>query len=167
MPQEYRDWFQPFLRTSHIYRLYLYYCYMLGVLPKETDYTPTSPHLKEDLRKIREISAQVRYMSTESIETLEDLHTDKNKVQSRMNAFVDTRRRLQNKIRRASPAEKEVLRAEKAEVTAQITELRKRLKRNNGIEKRSVTIQDTLDRVYANEQKAKEPATTKRRELSR
>lgn len=34
IPQEYRDWFKPFRRTSHIYRLYLYYCYMLGVLPK-------------------------------------------------------------------------------------------------------------------------------------
>ena len=167
MPQEYKDWFQPFRRTSHVYRLYLYYCYMLGALPKETDYMPTSPHLKEDLRKIQEISAQVRYMTEQNIETLEDLHADKDKIQSKMNVLVDTRRRLQNKIRRASPAEKEVLRAEKAEVTARITDLRKRLKLNEGIEERSVKIQDTMDRVYANEQKAKEPAQTKRRELSR
>lgn len=62
MPQDLKDWFQPFHRTSHIYRLYLHYCYLLGYLPKNTDYKPTSPYLKEDLKKIDEISEQVRYI---------------------------------------------------------------------------------------------------------
>lgn len=167
MPQEYRDWFQPFRRTSHIYRLYLYYCYMLGVLPEKTTYKPTSPYLKEDLRKLDEISAQVRYMTTNNISTLSDLHADRDKNQSEMDKLIDYRKHLQNKIRRASPAKKEILRTEKAGITAQITELRKRLKLNEGIEKRSVKIQDTMDMVYANEQKARETQKTKRRELER
>ena len=29
MPQELSDWFQPFHKTSHIYKLYLHYCYLL------------------------------------------------------------------------------------------------------------------------------------------
>lgn len=106
-------------------------------------------------------------MAKHNISTLSDLHADRDKNQSEMDKLIDYRRHLQNKIRRASPAQKEILRTEKAGVTAQITELRKRLKLNEGIEKRSVKIQDTMKMVYSNEQKARETQKTKRRELER
>lgn len=156
MPQDLRNWFKPFQKTSHIYRLYLHYCYLLGVLPKETTYRPTSPYLKEDLRKLDELSNQVRYMSKYGIETLEDLYADREKLQGEMDKLTAYRTQLQNKIRRASPAEKETLREEKAKVTEQITSLRKRLKLNKGIEERSVKIQEKTDMLYANEYRAKE-----------
>lgn len=156
MPQDLRNWFKPFQKTSHIYRLYLHYCYLLGVLPKETTYRPTSPYLKEDLRKLDELSNQVRYMSKYGIETLEDLYADREKLQGEMDKLTAYRTKLQNKIRRALPAEKEILREEKAKVTEQITSLRKRLKLNKGIEDRSVKIQEKTDLLYANEYRAKE-----------
>ena len=75
MPRELSTWFRPFRKTSHIYKLYLHYCYLLGYLPKHTDYKPTSPYLKEDLRKLDELSQQVRYMSKYGIETFDDLYS--------------------------------------------------------------------------------------------
>ena len=162
MPQELREWFQPFHRTSHIYRLYLHYCYLLGYLPKNTDYKPTSPYLKEDLRKLDELSEQVRYMGKYGIETLEDLYADRAKIESDMTKLIEVRTKLQNKIRRAAPAEKETLRLEKAGVTKQITSLRKQLKLNKGIEKRSVKIQEKTDLLYANEHRAKEAQQKKK-----
>ena len=77
MPQELSDWFRPFHKTSHIYKLYLHYCYLLGYLPKHADYKPTSPYLKEDLRKLDELAQQVRYMSKYGIETFDDLYADR------------------------------------------------------------------------------------------
>ena len=151
-----KEWFQPFHKTSHIYRLYLHYCYLLGVLPKHTDYKPTSHYLREDLRKLDELTDQVRYMSRHNIETLEDLYADRKTIESNMESLIETRTKLKNKIRRATPAEKEVLREEKSKVTEQITALRKQLKLNKGIEERSVTIQEKTDMLYANEYKAKE-----------
>ena len=162
MPQELRDWFQPFHRTSHIYRLYLHYCYLLGYLPKNTDYKPTSPYLKEDLRKLDELSEQVRYMGKYGIETLEDLYADRAKIESDMTKLIEVRTKLQNKIRRAAPAEKETLRQEKAGVTKQITTLRKQLKLNKGIEERSLKIQEKTDLLYANEYRAKEAQQKKK-----
>ena len=156
MPQDLRNWFKPFQKTSHIYRLYLHYCYLLGVLPKKTTYRPTSPYLKEDLRKLDEFSNQVRYMSKYGIETFDDLYADRDRLQGEMDKLTAYRTKLQNKIRRASPAEKEILREEKAKVTEQITSLRKRLKLNKGIEERSVKIQEKTDMLYANEYRAKE-----------
>jgi len=156
MPQGLRDWFQPFQRTSHIYKLYLHYCYLLGVLPKNTDYKPTSPYLKEDLRKLDEFSEQVRYMSKYGIERIEDLYADREKLQAEMDRLIACRTKLQNKIRRALPAEKETLRKEKSGVTEKITELRKQLKLNKGIEERSIKIKEKTDLLYVNEYRVKE-----------
>lgn len=162
MPQEFKEWYKPFHKTSHIYRLYLHYCYLLGYLPKNTEYKPTSPYLKEDLRKLDELSKQVRYMGKYNIETINDLYADRKNIEGSMERLTQTRTKLQNKIRRASPAEKEVLREEKAKVTEQISVLRKQLKLNKGIEERAVKIQEKTDLLYANEYRAKEEMQRKK-----
>ena len=104
--------------------------------------------MKEELRKLNEITAQVRYMSKHKISTLSDLNADREKNQSEMNKLIDYRQHLRNKVRRATPAEKETLRAEKQGVTERITELRKRLKYADGIEKRSAHIDDCLNQIH-------------------
>lgn len=95
-------------------------------------------------------------MSKYGIETFDDLYADREKLQGEMDKLIAYRTKLQNKIRRASPAEKETLREEKSKVTERITELRKQLKLNKGIEERSVKIQEKTDFLYANEYRAKE-----------
>ena len=87
-------------------------------------------------------------MSKHNISTLSDLHADREKNQTEMNKLIDYRQHLRNKVRRATPAEKETLRAEKQNVTEQITELRKRLKYADGIEKRSAHIDNCLDQIH-------------------
>lgn len=148
MPEEYKNVWKPRQKTTGILALYYYWCYQLGIFPKGTDYKPTSPLMKEELRKLDEITAQVHYMSEHNISTIFDLHADREKNQSEMDRLTDYRRHLQNKIRRASPAEKETLRAEKQGVTEQITELRKRLKYAAAIEKRSAHIDDCLNQIH-------------------
>ena len=101
-------------------------------------------------------------MGKYGIETLEDLYADRAKIESDMTNLIKVRTKLQNKIRRATPAEKETLRLEKAGVTKQITSLRKQLKLNKGIEKRSVKIQEKTDLLYANEVRAKEAKQQKK-----
>lgn len=111
LPEELRV-YVPFQRTSHIYRLFLYWEYQLGILPKGTDYKPTSPFMKEELRKLDTITAQVDYLAKNRIETLEDLLSARKTIQSELDTLTAQRTKLQNKIRRASPAEKERLRGE-------------------------------------------------------
>ena len=72
----------------------------------------------------------------------------KNLNQTEMNKLIDYRQHLRNKVRRATPAEKETLQAEKQGVTEQITELRKRLKYADGIEKRSAHIDNCLNQMH-------------------
>ena len=95
-------------------------------------------------------------MSKYGIETFDDLYADRERLLGEMDKLIAYRTKLQNKIRRASPAEKETLRQEKSGVTERITSLRKQLKLNKGIEKRSIKIQEKTDMLYANEYRAKE-----------
>lgn len=102
-------------------------------------------------------------MGKYGIETLDDLYADRAKIESDMDRLIEIRTKLQNKIRRATPETKETLREEKVGVTARITELRKQLKTNKGIEKRSVKIQEKTDMFYANEIAAKQAEQQKLR----
>lgn len=157
LPEELRV-YVPFQRTSHIYRLFLYWEYQLGILPKGTTYQPTSPFMKEELRKLDTITAQVDYLAKNRIETLDDLLSAREAIQSEMDTLTAQRTKLQNKIRRSSPAEKERLRSEKQVITTQISVCRKKLKLNVGVEERSVKIQDTMDMVYINEEQHRQTA---------
>ena len=162
LPEELRV-YVPFQRTSYIYRLFLYWEYQLGILPKGTTYQPTSPFMKEELRKLDTITTQVDYLAKNRIKTLDNLLSARETLQSEMDALTEQRTKLQNKIRRAALAEKERLRAEKQAVTAQIIVCRKRLKLNIGVEERSSEIQNTMDMVYANEEQHRQTAQIRMR----
>lgn len=92
MPEEYKNAWKPHRKTTGILALYYYWCYQLGILPKGTDYKPTSPLMKEELRKLDEITAQVRYMAEHNISTLSDLHADRDNNQKEMDRLIDYRR---------------------------------------------------------------------------
>lgn len=154
MPYEYRYYYTPFQRTSHIYKLYVYYCFELGIFPKNQYHEPVSPYLREDLRKLDEFTAQIDYMQFQHIQTLDDLYDDRAYLEDRLSDLTAQRTKLQNKIRRATPEEMVSLRREKSKLTEEITAVRKDLKCNRAIEERSVHIQDMLDMIYANEERA-------------
>ena len=148
IPDWLRDAYQLQKRTTKIYRLYLYYCYQLGILPKGTTYRPASPQLRADLRHLDDIDRQTRYLASRNIETVEELLEDRSAKEAQLKSLVDQRTKLQNKIRRASPEQKILLRKEKAEVTAKITSLRKDIRDSKEIEQCSLEIQNTLDRAF-------------------
>ena len=168
MPKEWRtkSFFKILLSGTKLYKLYLYYCYQLGIYPKGTNYKPTSPYLKEDLRRCDEISRQTDYLAENNIDTMEDLKKDRSEIQGKMDDLIAKRTKLQNKIRRASPEQKEILRGEKKELTTEITTLRKKLKLNEGIEKRSVGMRDNLERLMNNEVRAQEQTKNRQRKES-
>ena len=56
-------------------------------------------------------------MSKHGIETMDDLLADRAQLENNRDTLIDERKQLQNKMRRASPEDKEKLRAEKAEIT--------------------------------------------------
>lgn len=134
-------------------------------MPKGTTYHPASPQLRADIRHLDDIDRQTRYLASHNIETVEELMADRSKKEARLASLVNQRTKLQNKIRRATPEKKILLRKEKAEVTARITALRKDIRDSKEIEQRSLEIQDTLDRAFEAEHTRHEES--KRMEVNR
>ena len=151
LPEALRSVFRPHGKPLHIYRLYLYYCYQLGILPKGTDYKPNSPFLREELRRLDQIDRETRFLAEHRIETIDELHSVMEETQTELDRLTAERQTLRNKLRRADPAEKDILRTRKNEITAAILPLRERLKLCSGIESRSLHMQETMDLVYDNE----------------
>jgi chromosome segregation ATPase len=119
--------------------------------------------MKEELRKLDSMDAQLRYMVSNKIETLDDLHADLSTTEAELAKQENIRRKLQNKIRRATPEKKEEYRAEKAKVTEAITELRKRRKMAMAIEDRSTRIDTAMENLAANEDRAQHRAQQRTR----
>ena len=138
---------------TQLQKLYLFHCYALGILPKGTTYKPTSPFLREELRKLDEIDRQTRYLGKYNINTLEELNADRNKNKAELGELTKQKIKLENKIRRASPEDKKVLQIEKAEISEKIRDLRLRIRCADGVEKRSARLQNNLALLYSNEER--------------
>ena len=167
VPERLRHAHQPHQRPSHIYRLYLYYCYQLGILPKKTEYKPNSPFLREELRKLDRYDRETRFLGETGIETMNELHAYIAEKQSALDQLTAERTSIQNKMRRANPEAKESLRQQKTEKTASITALREQLKLAKSVEARSFHMQETLDLVYDNELKQREQQIPERHKTQR
>ena len=89
--------------------------------------------------------------------TEEELQAEIMKTQTEMDAMTNERTHVTYAMRRATPERKAELQAQKAELTKQITPLRKKLKLMRDIERRSAHIDETLTRVYEGEECALTP----------
>lgn len=140
--------------------LYLHYCYLLGILPKNRP--PVSPKqihvlFREDLIKLDKISKETRLLCHYRIDTTEQLSLLKEDLQGRMAELTDTRKHLRYKSRSIKDGEKlSEVKAEIAGLSKQIGELRKEVVLCDGIAARSGAIKEKLEIVRQENNKEKE-----------
>ena len=103
-----------------------------------------SPIIKEEVRRMEEISQQTIFLCKHQIDTYEQLKEKQKEIQTEMDGLLNQRKKLTNKMRRAVPEEKEILSQQKKGLTAQISVLRKDLKLALGVEKRSLDMVERL-----------------------
>ena len=166
MPQALSNWFRPFHKTSHVYKLYLHYCYLLGVFPQKQNRPPRRvPHaLREDLIRAQELTDEARLLSRHRIDTLEQLNAYRSDVESQLAGLTEQRKSLYRKLRTkavlADPAQQEHIRAEISKLSAQIKELRREVKLCEDIALRSTSIKDKIqaarEEVSGKDEKARQ-----------
>lgn len=143
-------------KKSGIYRLYLYYCYKLGYLPKYKKQNVSRLHyyLKEDLMKIDKISMETRLLARENISTIEQLFSYKNSIEKEVDSLVDIRESLRKNVRKnADETELSKIKDRISDSTRKIRELRKEITLCDGIAERSKVIEDRLRQVQKDEEK--------------
>lgn len=143
-------------KKSGIYRLYLYYCYKLGYLPKYKKQNVSRLHyyLKEDLMKIDKISMETRLLAREKISTIEQLFSYKNSIEKEIDSLVDIRESLRRNVRKnVDETEISKIKDEISDSTRKIRELRKEITLCDGIAERSKAIDDRLKQIQKDEEK--------------
>ena len=135
---------------SGLEKLYLRYCYELGYLPRYRQ-NPTKLHvlLKEDLLKCEQYSEQAKLLSKYHVNTDEDLSFLMKKMESKIAELTADRNDLRNMIRRVKPEmDVDQGRAQIAELTAEIKELRRELRICGQVQERSGHVRDHLEIIH-------------------
>ena len=131
--------------------LYLHYCYLLGILPKNRP--PKSPkqvHMmfREDLIKLDKISKETRLLCHYRIDTTEQLFSLKEELQGKMAELANKRKHLRYQSRSVKDGEKlSEVKTEISALTKQIGELRKEVGLCDGIAARSGAMKEKLETV--------------------
>lgn len=140
-----------------IYGLYLYYCYLLGVFPKNhpKQYLPYS--IRKEVYKLEQISQQVRFMHEKNIVTKEDLDNYSKNNSDELSDLKGKRENLWRRYHRAKTEDKRTqILAEINDIQPKIKELYKYDKYCKEITKRAEGIQNNLNNFNKDIQKEKD-----------
>lgn len=140
--------------------LYLHYCFLLGILPKNRpSVSPKQLHflLREDLAKLEQISRETRLLCRCHIDTDGQLFSYKGSLQEQMTQLSKERQKLRYQCRsiREEDCRAEV-KAEIARLTARIGELREEVALCDGIAARSGLIRQKIQIVRQEKKQGKE-----------
>lgn len=131
--------------------LYLHYCFLLGILPKNrSSISPKQIHtmFREDLIKLERISKETRLLCHYRIDTAEQLFSMKENLQGQMAELTESRKHLRYKCRNIKDSENMAkVKEEISGLTKQIGELRKEVVLCDGIAVRSGVIIEKIRKV--------------------
>lgn len=140
--------------------LYLHYCYLLGILPKNrSTVSPKQVHIlfREDLIKLNTISKETRLLCHYRIDTKEQLFSLKEDLLGKMAELADQRKHLRYRSRSIKDSERlSEVKSEISSLTKQIGELRKEVGFCDGIAARSGVMKEKLEAVRQETSKEKE-----------
>lgn len=110
--------------------LYLHYCYLLGVIPKDKPrWEPLHPRLKMELMKVRQYSEQLRFLAQYKIDTDDQLNNFISEAETKIQSLTSERTGIYNKLRRCTEPDKITeLKFVRDGISKQIGNYRKELK---------------------------------------
>lgn len=153
--------FEEYLKTNEphkgIYGLYLYYCYLLGVFPKNhpKQYLPYS--IRKEITKLDEYSNQIVFMKKNNIETEEDLNNFSKINYDEYKNLMDKREILWKKYHKVKNEDnKNGILAKINDTQPKIKELRRYDKYCKSIKGRAKSMQDNINNFDKDIQKEKD-----------
>ena len=139
--------------------LYFHYCYLLGIFPKnKSNQNRRRLHflLREDLRKLDEITAETRLLVRNHIDTAEQLFSYQSEAKDKITALTAERKQLYKLQRTAAvKADPEKAAEIKDQISAwskELAPLRKEVALCDDIAKRSGVIKEKIKAVREDEQ---------------
>ena len=140
----------PRKKLKGLQALYFRYCYELRIIQKfPASAKRVSFYMREDLTRLDKLDAEVRFLSENGIETIDDLNRFQNEAKDRMSGLLSERHDLRNEIRRQIRAGEtngaEIVRTKVSGISGELKEIRKSLWLCEDIAERSVKIAAAMD----------------------
>ena len=140
--------------------LYLHYCYLLGILPKNRPpISAKQVHVlfREDLLKLNTISKETKLLCHYHIDTAEQLFSLKESLKKKMEQCVEERKHLRYKIRADRPEEEiQEMKEQIKGLTEEIGMHRREVVLCDGIAARSKVIEEKFKMVREEKEKKEE-----------
>ena len=153
-------------KITGLQALYFHYLYKMGILPRKRASNKRSHFLlREDLRRLEEITAQTKLLCAHRISSKEQLLTYQSTVKQEMSALYADRKAIYNRIRRCKNEEQvSAYKEQIKELSQKLDLLRKEVKLCTGILSRSGEMQEKLARIRQEEiEQRKEEKTNEQR----
>ena len=92
--------FKNIKKLSGIDMLFLSLYYFMGLLPKEKPrYTPLSPEMKQEVRKLERYSNEIRLIVSEKLKTVDDVKSYISQTEKEIEDITNLRQKYRNKLR--------------------------------------------------------------------
>ena len=109
--------------------LYLHYCYLLGVIPKNKPRTPLSPEMREAWRRLNRYSEQVRLVGKYRLQDIPAVESFIVKNKSEIKLLTDYRKMIRKELATChDPDRVQELTAKRNDCTTALAVLRKEIK---------------------------------------
>ena len=141
-------------KPKGIYALYLHYCYLLNVIPKSKPYKKLPATLREDSRKLDQISNETKLLVSENLVTDEQFFLFKEKKQKELNDLLEEREKIYYEF--YNKDNKDEMNKKLDEIKLKVKELRRVIKLCDGIEERIPIIEKNTQEFIDNERKESE-----------
>ena len=139
--------------------LYFHYCYLLGIFPKnKPNQNKRRLHflLREDLRKLDDITAETRLLVRNRIDTAEQLFSYQSEVKGKITALTAERKQLYKLQRtaavKADPEKAAEIKGRISALSKELAPLRKEVSLCDDIAERSGVIKEKIKAVRKDEQ---------------
>lgn len=145
-------------KVTGLRALYFCYCYKLKIIRRHPNSVKrVSSALRADLIKLENYVAQTTLLGRERISTMEQLQHYKSNAESRITVLEQRRKDLRNSLKRSVRAEDEThaeaLRYRIADISAELTSLRREAKLCSQIAERSGTVLQNLEQLKQQQMK--------------
>lgn len=149
-------------KATSIRALYFHYCYKLKIFRKyPANIQRVSIHIREDLKNMDNLIAQMELLGREHIETPDQLAQYKSGTESKMDQLTELRKELYNAKRRADrhgdATNAVAISSQISDITSQLKALRKEVALCSKIEERSAQVKENLEQIKQQESERKEP----------
>lgn len=135
-----------------LYRLYLYYCYLLKKFPNNRNRIRASAEMRKDIKKMDTISNEIKFLCSKKIKTTQELFLYKKQTMDNINNKMHTRTILRRKRQKTlNLEEKQKLCDEILKLSNSIFELKKEVGYCQDIEEQTQKIKENINDIEEKE----------------